>query len=227
MKYLLISLVLGTSIISSGCSTLGLSGKKYDSDSIFTQGVEAYQARQYDRAKTLLSKAAYQNLPQSKLIETSKNLAFIHALQGNKILAIQHFLKCFELDHDFELDKAELGHPAWTPAYEEAQRQASVKYASANDLFEQGKDAYTKRNYTEAESLLLSAVGKTELKKDRKVEAHKFLAFIFAVQQRSGDARAQFRRAFELDKNFKLDKAEYGNPVWTPLYEAVKKEFVK
>jgi Tfp pilus assembly protein PilF len=194
---------------------------------LLQSGIDAYKAREYDKAKDLLSKAVKEKISNDDQLTAHKHLAFINALQGNADGAYKQFMRAFKLDKGFELNKSETGHPAWTPAFERAKKEAAILYAKGADLFENGKSSYSKREYDNAVKFLEAAVSKEDLKVSKKVEAYKFLAFIYAVQKNPSKARTAFTHAFKLDKEFQLDKSEYGNPVWTPLYEEAKKQFTK
>ena len=185
---------------------------------LLQSGIDAYKAREYEKAKDLLTKAVKEKLSNDDLISANKHLAFINALQGNADGAYNQFMKAFKLKNSFELNKSEAGHPAWTPAFERAKKEAAILYAKGADLFDDGKSSYSKREYDNAVKLLEAAVAKEDLKVSKKVEAYKLLAFTYAVQKNPAKARTAFTQAFKLDKEFQLDKSEYGNPVWTPLY---------
>lgn len=59
-----------------------------------------------------------------------------------------------------------------------------------------------------------------------KVSAHKYLAFIYCASSQSVPCRDEFRRAFEIDPTFKLDRTEIGHPLWGPVYNSVRAELV-
>jgi Tfp pilus assembly protein PilF len=190
-------------------------------------GIDAYKARDYEKAKNYLTKAIKSKLSDDDMLTAHKHLAFIYALQGASDAAYKQFAKAFKTDKDFELDKSELGHPAWTPSFERAQKEAVLAYSKGTKLFGDGKKFYSKREYTKAIRMLEAAVTKEDLKPGKKAEAYKFLAFIYAIEKNPAQARAAFVNAFKLDKEFQLDKSEYGNPVWTPIYDEVQKQFQK
>lgn len=190
-------------------------------------GIDAYKARDYEKAKDHLTKAVKAKLSNDDMVSAHKHLAFIYALQGATDAAYKQFAKAFMLDKGFELDKSELGHPAWTPSFERAQKEAALTNASGSDLFAEGKKFYNKREYTKASKSLEAAVNRDDLKISKKTEAYKLLAFIYAIEKNPGQARAAFVNAFKLDKDFRLEKSEYGNPVWTPIYDEVQKQFQK
>jgi len=59
-----------------------------------------------------------------------------------------------------------------------------------------------------------------------KVSAHKYLAFIHCASNQERQCRDEFRRAFELDPGFKLDRTEIGHPLWGPVYNSVRAELI-
>lgn len=59
-----------------------------------------------------------------------------------------------------------------------------------------------------------------------KVAAHKHLAFIYCSSNQERQCRDEFRRAFEIDPGFKLERAEIGHPLWGPVYTGVRAELL-
>lgn len=231
----MVCLTMGWSLIaiSSSCSsgtarsekkTSARTSTKVDVNQLMDDAMQAYRTRQYDRAQQAFLKAIKETTSKSTLIKAHKHLAFIYAIQSKPGDARQKFMEVFELDHDFELDKAEEGNPYWTPSFMAASREAAIRYGKGGKLLNLGKEAYEKRSFDDALRYLEAASDKEDLSSSRKAEAFKFLAFIHAINKNTGEAKKAFRMAFRHDKKFVLDKAEYGNPLWTPLYDAVKKE---
>lgn len=235
MKKILLSLLL--ILFAFGCAskeavkTTGKektkTEKKAVADNSFQAGLDAYKARDYEKARGLLVKATQQQLSTDDVVSSHKHLAFIYALQGNHDGARKEFAKAFKLDKGFELDKSELGHPAWTPAFERVQKEFALTNAKGSDLFDDGEEFYSKRDYENAIRSLEAAVEKDDLKTVKKVAAYKLLAFVYAIKKNPAKAKDAFRKAFKLDNTFELDKSEYGNPVWTPVYDEVKKQIQK
>ncbi len=218
--------------LAAGCGTaskqaVSKTERKEDSEALLNLGLEAYKARNYENAKNLLFKASGQNLSGDQLISAHKHLAFIHALQKNTGAATKEFLKAFYLDKDFQLDNSETGNPLWMPSFIEAAKQFTQTHAAGSELYSEGTNAFEKRNYNAALASLEAAVKKEDLSRDKKAAAYKFIAFIYSIQKKPAYAKAAFRKAFRLNNSFELDKSEYGNPAWTPLYDEVKKEFKK
>ena len=59
-----------------------------------------------------------------------------------------------------------------------------------------------------------------------KVTAYKYLAFIHCASNQEKLCRDDFRRAFEVDPAFKLDRTEIGHPLWGPVYNSVRAELL-
>lgn len=59
-----------------------------------------------------------------------------------------------------------------------------------------------------------------------KVSAHKYLAFIYCASNQERQCRDEFRRAFDIDGGFKLDRTEIGHPLWGPVYNSVRAELL-
>lgn len=190
--------------------------------------VEQYKARNYDQALGSLSRVIeHRKTKIEQRIEALKLRAFIYALQEQEDAAREEFLKAFALNHDFALDKAEIGNPFWTPPFEAARRQAELLYLPPAELTARAINAYLKRDYTTALEQFTAALSGKNITNRDKLACYKYTAFIHALHHRPNEARQAFRRAFETDARFSLDKGEYGNPLWTPLYEEVRKNLKK
>ncbi len=59
-----------------------------------------------------------------------------------------------------------------------------------------------------------------------KVSAHKYLAFIYCASNQEKQCRDEFRRAFDIDPSFKLDRTEIGHPLWGPVFNSVRAELL-
>ena len=59
-----------------------------------------------------------------------------------------------------------------------------------------------------------------------KVSAHKHLAFIFCSLNQERQCRDEFRRAFDVDPSFKLERTEIGHPLWGPVYNGIRAELL-
>ena len=55
-----------------------------------------------------------------------------------------------------------------------------------------------------------------------RVQAHKYIAFIYCVSNRTSACREEFRKALAVDPSFQLDAAEAGHPIWGPVFRSLK-----
>ncbi len=91
-----------------------------------------------------------------------------------------------------------------------------------------GIKSYEDGNYAASMSTLHALVSNKTAKKNEKVIAYKYLAFINCVsptlpkEQRERMCRDSFKKAFELNPSFNLSPAEAGHPVWGPIFSSVK-----
>jgi Tfp pilus assembly protein PilF len=85
-----------------------------------------------------------------------------------------------------------------------------------------GIRSYENGNYKTSSRQLQSALNDELTFTSDKVRAHKYLAFIYCTSDREHQCREEFRKAFELDPEFKLEPTESGHPMWGPVYRSVK-----
>jgi len=85
-----------------------------------------------------------------------------------------------------------------------------------------GIKSYEDGDLKKAEIYIKDAMAAGLDKKADKIKAHKYLAFIYCISSRTGLGGEEFKKAFELDPEFELDKAEAGHPIWGPIYRSVK-----
>jgi Tfp pilus assembly protein PilF len=63
--------------------------------------------------------------------------------------------------------------------------------------------------------------------KEDQVTAHKYLAFIHCISDEVIQCRSEFRKALEIDPQFKLRPEEAGHPEWGPVFSEEKARFAK
>ncbi|ADE10493.1 TssQ family T6SS-associated lipoprotein [Sideroxydans lithotrophicus] len=63
--------------------------------------------------------------------------------------------------------------------------------------------------------------------KTEQVTAHKYLAFIHCINDELVQCRSEFRKALEVDPQFKLKPEEAGHPKWGPVFREEKARFAK
>ena len=91
----------------------------------------------------------------------------------------------------------------------------------ARDSLRSGIRDYEEARYLEAFRSLRDALEEGLAAKER-VQAHKYIAFIYCVSNRPRDCREEFRRALAVDPAFQLDPAEAGHPIWGPVFRSLK-----
>lgn len=96
-----------------------------------------------------------------------------------------------------------------------APRKAEQALNSGVRHYEEGELNAAQKNLQEALALGLTFDAD-------KVTAHKYLAFIYCASNQEKQCRDAFRRAFEIDPAFKLERTEIGHPLWGPVYNSVR-----
>jgi Tfp pilus assembly protein PilF len=100
-----------------------------------------------------------------------------------------------------------------------APRKAEQALNNGVRLYEDGEYKAAQKNLQEALNLGLSFDAE-------KVSAHKYLAFIYCSSNQEKACRDEFRRAFEIDPGFKLERTEIGHPLWGPVFNGVRAELL-
>ncbi|MBN2438244.1 MAG: TssQ family T6SS-associated lipoprotein [Deltaproteobacteria bacterium] len=101
--------------------------------------------------------------------------------------------------------------------------QLTKQPQSAGDqLLAKGIKSYEEGEYKSAAKNLQDAINAGFSSKIDSAKAHKYLAFIACCSDNTPKCNDEFRKAFEDDPNFALDKAEAGHPVWGPVYRKVR-----
>jgi tetratricopeptide (TPR) repeat protein len=89
------------------------------------EGLAKYDAGEFDAAIALLESAYKEGLvAKADQIKALKHAAFCLCLANRPTPCRNEFQKIFELDADFELAPAEVGHPAWHRIYTVARQRA-------------------------------------------------------------------------------------------------------
>jgi Tfp pilus assembly protein PilF len=91
----------------------------------------------------------------------------------------------------------------------------------ARDSLRVGIRDYEEGRYLEAFRSLRDALEEGLPAKER-VQAHKYIAFIYCVSNRPRDCREEFRKALAIDPSFQLDPAEAGHPTCGPVFRSLK-----
>ncbi len=81
-------------------------------------GIKSYEEGNYKDSVKLLQEALTEGLSDTEdQVEAHKYLAFIHCVSGRRKECTNEFKIVLELDPNFELQAAEVGHPLWGPVY--------------------------------------------------------------------------------------------------------------
>ncbi len=91
----------------------------------------------------------------------------------------------------------------------------------ARNALQTGLRHYEEGRYLEAFRSLSDALDEGLPIKER-VQAHKYVAFIYCVSNRMNECREEFRKALSVDPNFQLGPAEVGHPIWGPVFRSLK-----
>jgi Tfp pilus assembly protein PilF len=91
----------------------------------------------------------------------------------------------------------------------------------ADDALRNGIRDYEEGRYLESFHNLRNAL-ESGLPPQERVQAHKYIAFIYCVSNRSSACREEFRKALAVDPSFQLDAAEAGHPTWGPVFRSLK-----
>ena len=103
---------------------------------------------------------------------------------------------------------------------DDPRRKAQAK-PSAESLLAGGIGQFEEGNYQQAERLLRSSIAAGLPTRAGLARAHKFLAFIYCVTNRSAQCREEFSNALRADPKFTLTAAEAGHPTWGPAFRSV------
>ena len=94
-----------------------------DAAAALNSGVLLYESGRYDASAGELNRALDLGLRTSaEIVRARKYLAFILCATGNPTKCRSEFREALRIDPNFELDKAESGHPMWGPAFIEVRK---------------------------------------------------------------------------------------------------------
>jgi tetratricopeptide (TPR) repeat protein len=101
-------------------------------EQLLAEGIVKYDAGDFTEATRLLEAALKEGLKQKPdQVRAMKHVAFCLCLQGKYPACRAQFLKIFEVDPDFDLTPAEVGHPNWNKTFTSAKAQAKKPGAPA------------------------------------------------------------------------------------------------
>lgn len=84
-----------------------------------------------------------------------------------------------------------------------------------------GVSQFEEGNYAQAQRLLQSSLAEGLPSRATRARAHKYLAFIYCVTDRTAQCREEFNNALAVDPKFTLTAAESGHPGWGPVFRNV------
>ncbi len=87
-----------------------------------------------------------------------------------------------------------------------------------------GVRAYDDGDYKKARLALQGALNQGLSGTHAKVKAYKYLAFVACAEGQRNQCKSHFQRAFAIDPQFHLTKAEAGHPVWGPVFLEARAE---
>ena len=93
---------------------------------------------------------------------------------------------------------------------------------SAENLLASGVAQYEEGNYVQAQRLLQSSLAEGLPSRTSQARAHKYLAFIYCITDRTPQCRQEFNNAITADPKFTLTSAEAGHPQWGPVFRSVR-----
>lgn len=89
---------------------------------------------------------------------------------------------------------------------------------AAEQALKEGIRSYDEGRYAEAGAYLRGAVNVGALSAGSQVTARKYLAFIYCTSGDKAACRAEFKKIFGLNPQFRLSASEAGHPAWEPVY---------
>jgi hypothetical protein len=90
--------------------------------------------------------------------------------------------------------------------------------ANAEQALKAGIKSYEDGQYADAATHLRNASNAGSLSVGNQVIARKYLAFIYCASGEKAACRAEFKKVFSLNAQFRLSASEEGHPAWEPIY---------
>ena len=199
-------------------------------------GLRQYERGEYeDAAKSFTTSLDHGLLSHSEQSAARKHLAFIHCISDRELQCRDEFRKALEIDPDFSLSAAEVGHPIWGSVYRSARAQmtastspatntgaAPVPASPAARLLANGLAKYDTGDFSAAIKLLQAAIREGLPDHAERIKARKHTAFSLCLLHRNTDCQNEFMKIFRIDPNFELEPAEAKHPSWARIYAAAK-----
>lgn len=100
------------------CDATQARGTGTPTDKKLNYGVLSYEEGNYQASVTALQGVLETGLSgKPEQVKAYKYLAFIQCVSGREAMCKDYFRKALEIDPNFSLDTAEVGHPIWGPAF--------------------------------------------------------------------------------------------------------------
>jgi tetratricopeptide (TPR) repeat protein len=93
---------------------------------LLAEGMNAYEASEYNRAIKLFTEAQREGLDDNDRIKAIKHSAFSYCVTNRNTPCQAEFARILELKPEFTLGPAEAGHPLWGPAFRAAKSKQKL-----------------------------------------------------------------------------------------------------
>jgi tetratricopeptide (TPR) repeat protein len=111
------------------------------SEQMLADGLVKYTAGDFDAAIRLLEAAQKEGLAEkADKVRAMKHVAFSLCLKGEYSKCRAQFIKIYDVDPEFDLTPAEVGHPSWTKTFASAKAQAKKNLAAKAAKEKSAKD---------------------------------------------------------------------------------------
>jgi len=98
-----------------------------------------------------------------------------------------------------------------------------IVHPTGQSLLNDGVELYNKGDYNGAIRRLSGAHEIWISDKPTQLQALKYMAFSYCVTGRQTLCKQQFEKALKLDPSFDLAPGEKGHPLWSPVFDKLKK----
>jgi tetratricopeptide (TPR) repeat protein len=202
----------------------------------FNLGLRQYDRGEYEEAaKSFTASLDHGLLSHGDQSTARKYLAFIHCVSGRESQCRDEFRKALEIDPNFSLSAAEVGHPIWGSIYRNVRAQMiantaptanveakQVPASVAGRMLADGMAKYDASEFGAAVKLLQAAIKEGLPDKAERIKAHKHAAFSLCLLRRTSDCQNEFMKIFAIEPDFELEPAEAKHPSWARIYTAAK-----
>ena len=104
---------------------------------------------------------------------------------------------------------------------------AYLPLKKGEQMLSAGIKNYEEGNYKKAAKNLQDSLDAGLSNKNDQVKAHKYMAFIHCASGRQSQCRDSFKKALEINPDFKLAPAEAGHPIWGPVFQGIRPQSIK